>query len=62
MPLTRQSGNGQLTHASRPGLQLDFVYDDGNQRLLKRVDGVPVRADVALADDTAGRVPNWTLS
>jgi len=40
-------GNGQFTHASRPGRQLDYVYDDGNQRLLKRVDGVPVRADVA---------------
>jgi RHS repeat-associated protein len=39
--------NGQLTHASRTGRQIDFVYDDGNQRLLKKVDGVPVRAEVA---------------
>jgi RHS repeat-associated protein len=39
--------NGQLTHASRTGRQLDFVYDDGNQRLLKKIDGVPVRAEVA---------------
>jgi RHS repeat-associated protein len=39
--------NGQLSHASRPGRQLEFVYDDANQRLLKRIDGVPVRADVA---------------
>jgi len=39
--------NGQLTHASRPGRQVDFVYDDGGNRVLKRVDGVPVRANVA---------------
>jgi RHS repeat-associated protein len=39
--------NGQLAHASRPGRQIDFVYDDGNNRLLKRVDGAPVRATVA---------------
>ncbi len=39
--------HGQLDHASRPGRQIDFVYDDGDQRLLKRVDGVPVRGNVA---------------
>ena len=39
--------NGQLAHATHPGRRLDFVYDDSNNRLLKRVDGVPVRADVA---------------
>ena len=39
--------SGQLRHASRPGRQLDFVYDDTGNRLLKRADGVPVRADVA---------------
>jgi RHS repeat-associated protein len=39
--------NGQLAHASRPGRQIDYVYDDDNLRLLKRVDGIPVRAEVA---------------
>jgi RHS repeat-associated protein len=39
--------NGQLTHASRLGRQVEFVYDDANERLLKRVDGIPVRANVA---------------
>jgi len=39
-------GNGQLIHASRPGRQLDFVYDDEGKRLLKRVNGAPVRADL----------------
>ena len=39
--------HGQLSHAHRPGRDIDYVYDDGNQRILKRVDGVPVRADVA---------------
>lgn len=39
--------NGQLVHASRPGRSIDFVYDEANRRLLKRVDGVPVRAEVA---------------
>jgi RHS repeat-associated protein len=38
---------GQLAHATRPGRQIDFVYDENNERLLKRVDGVPVRASVA---------------
>jgi RHS repeat-associated protein len=38
--------NGQLTHASRPGREVDFVYDDADQRMLKRVDGAPVRANV----------------
>jgi RHS repeat-associated protein len=40
-------GNGQLVRARRTGRLIDFVYDDANRRLLKRVDGVPVRADVA---------------
>lgn len=39
--------DGQLAHAHRPGREVDFIYDEGNQRLLKRVDGVPVRASVA---------------
>jgi RHS repeat-associated protein len=39
--------DGQLDGASRPGRQIEFVYDDGDQRLLKRVEGVPVRANVA---------------
>src|SRR5262249_54035497 len=39
--------NGQLTRAMRSGRQIDFSYDEGDQRLLKRVDGVPVRANVA---------------
>jgi RHS repeat-associated protein len=39
--------NGQLRRADRPGRQLEFVYDEADQRLLKRVDGVPVRAHVA---------------
>lgn len=39
--------NGQLSHASRPGRQVDFVYDESGNRLLKRIDGVPVRANVA---------------
>lgn len=39
--------NGQLVHASRAGRQIDFVYDEADNRLLKRVDGMPVRADVA---------------
>jgi RHS repeat-associated protein len=39
--------SGQLLRASRPGRQLDYTYDDADQRLLKRVDGVPVRADLA---------------
>lgn len=39
--------SGQLTRASRPGRQVDYLYDDHNLRLLKRVDGVPARADVA---------------
>jgi RHS repeat-associated protein len=39
--------NGQLTRASRPGRQIEFVYDDANQRLFKRIDGHPVRANVA---------------
>jgi RHS repeat-associated protein len=39
--------SGQLTHASRPGRDVDFVYDEADQRILKRVDGVPVRASVA---------------
>ncbi len=39
--------DGQLDRANRPGRQLDFIYDDSGHRLLKRVDGVPVRADVA---------------
>ena len=39
--------SGQLARASRAGRQIDFVYDDNDQRLLKRVDGVPVRASVA---------------
>jgi RHS repeat-associated protein len=29
------------------GRQLDYTYDDTDQRILKRVDGVPVRADLA---------------
>lgn len=39
--------HGQLSRATRPGRQIEFVYDDTNQRVLKRVDGVPVRADVS---------------
>ena len=39
--------DGQLDHASRPGRQIDFVYDDSDQRLLKRVDGIPVRGNLA---------------
>jgi len=39
--------HGQLARARRPGRQIDFVYDDGDRRLLKRVDGIPVRAEVA---------------
>lgn len=39
--------SGQLEHARRPGREIDFVYDDADQRILKRVDGVPVRANVA---------------
>jgi RHS repeat-associated protein len=39
--------SGQIRRAVRPGRQIDFVYDDDNHRLLKRVNGVPVRADVA---------------
>ncbi|HEX3764220.1 MAG TPA: FG-GAP-like repeat-containing protein [Kofleriaceae bacterium] len=38
---------GQLRSASRSGRQIDFVYDDTDQRLLKRVDGAPVRGNVA---------------
>ncbi|MGN6104310.1 MAG: RHS repeat-associated core domain-containing protein [Kofleriaceae bacterium] len=38
---------GQLAHARRPGRQIDFLYDEHDERLLKRVDGVPVRASVA---------------
>jgi RHS repeat-associated protein len=41
------SASGQIRRASRVGRQIDFIYDDDNQRLLKRVDGVPVRAEVA---------------
>lgn len=47
-------GNGQITSASRTGTQIDFLYDENNQRLMKRVNGVPVRAEVAggiLTDD-----------
>jgi RHS repeat-associated protein len=39
--------DGQLAHANRPGRDIEFVYDEKNERLLKRVDGVPVRASVA---------------
>ena len=43
----RYGADGQLDGASRPGRQIDFIYDDSDQRLLKRVDGVPVRGNVA---------------
>jgi RHS repeat-associated protein len=39
--------NGELSRASRPGRQIDYTYDDGHHRLLERIDGVPVRAQVA---------------
>ena len=39
--------NGQISRATRAGRQIDFVYDETNQRLLKRVDGAAVRAEVA---------------
>ncbi|MGN6111283.1 MAG: RHS repeat-associated core domain-containing protein, partial [Kofleriaceae bacterium] len=39
--------DGQLAHARRPGRQVEFLYDEHNERLLKCVDGVPVRASVA---------------
>jgi RHS repeat-associated protein len=42
----RYGADGQLRSANRPGRQIDFVYDDNDQRLLKRVDGVPVRGNV----------------
>ena len=40
-------GNGQIARATRPGRVIDYAYDEGDSRLLKRVDGVPVRAEVA---------------
>ena len=43
----RYGAGGQLRGASRPGRQIDFVYDDTDQRILKLVDGVPVRGNVA---------------
>jgi RHS repeat-associated protein len=43
----RYGPSGQISHAERAGRQIDYVYDDENHRLLKRVDGVPVRADAA---------------
>lgn len=39
--------NGQLDHASRSSRDIDFVYDEADQRILKRINGVPVRANVA---------------
>jgi RHS repeat-associated protein len=39
--------NGQISHATRAGRRLDFVYDEVGNRVLKLVDGAPVRADVA---------------
>jgi RHS repeat-associated protein len=39
--------SGELIHASRVGRQLDFVYDESGNRLLKKIDGTPVRANVA---------------
>jgi RHS repeat-associated protein len=39
--------NGQVSHATRTGRRLDFVYDEVGNRLLKLVNGAPVRADVA---------------
>ena len=38
--------DGQLAHASRSGREIDYVHDDRNRRVLKRIDGVPVRADL----------------
>lgn len=43
----RYGPSGQLTHASRLGRAIDFVYDEADQRILKLVDGVPIRANVA---------------
>ena len=42
----RYGASGELVHASGPGRELDFAYDETNQRVLKRVGGVPVRAEV----------------
>jgi RHS repeat-associated protein len=39
--------SGQLETAQRPGRTVTYVYDETGARLLKRVDGVPVRAEVA---------------
>ena len=43
----RYGPSGQIRRAERAGRQIDFVYDDENHRLLKRINGVPVRADAA---------------
>jgi len=46
--------HGQIAHAHRAGRDIEFVYDDADQRLVKRVDGVPVRADIGGAVLTEG--------
>lgn len=38
--------SGQLETAQRPGRTVSYVYDEAGARLLKRVDGAPVRAEV----------------
>lgn len=42
----RYGPDGQLQHAERPGREVDFTYDENDQRILKRVNGAPVRANV----------------
>jgi RHS repeat-associated protein len=39
--------SGQLEHAHRTGRDVDFVYDEASARLFKKVNGLPVRAEVA---------------
>ena len=39
--------NGQLRHATVGSRAIDYTYDDADQRILKRVNGVPVRAEAA---------------
>jgi RHS repeat-associated protein len=43
----RYGASGQISRASQPGRDIDYVYDEADHRLLKRVNGTPVRAEVA---------------
>src|SRR5687767_8725941 len=56
--------SGQFADARRPGRAIDYVYDEGDRCVLKRIDGVPVRAEVAgrilsFVDPTGLGILSW---